>query len=170
MAVTISYESVGRSIDKFKLKVVGQYDSALSTAGLTITDPLGVEYTVNVLSLITNDAEVAFTKEVNITTTLASYLKQNFIDGAYKMDLALAFTTPAHNVADEQYFLFLSNAVKGWINLFSSNLLPSNSNKYKLITQSREYIQAAVEFFRLTQFNTARTLLLRSQDLSDYNE
>jgi hypothetical protein len=172
MAVTISYNLVSRDLNKINLKISGEYDSALVSASLSFTDPLGVAYTFggDLLTLLANATATPFEKNIVITSTEMDYPKTNFVDGSYDVNLVLTFEDDEDDVDDEQFFLFLNNAVNGWVSLFLTNINNCDPNKQSNVTLCREYIQASVELFRLTQFQSVRNLLLRAQDLADVNE
>lgn len=179
MSLTVQYSLINRDRDKIQLRLEGEYDSALTSASLVITDPKGVEYLciLDLLDLLDNDTEEIFLKVVEINTSSLvtnteeqeAYPSQNFIDGSYSINLTMEFlSTPSFE--NSQYLLFLNNAVTGWIDLFLKSIGKCDTNKQNLATSAREYIQAAVELFRLTQFQQTRNLLLRAQDLADYHE
>jgi hypothetical protein len=168
----IEYLNSGRDRGVITLRLYGSFPSSLVDMELTLIDPLNSEKTcsLDLVEYFDEAEDISFNKTLNLTPEDFGYENTDYFnDGAHYFTLTINYSTGLE-VVDNQYFLFVNNAVQGFVDLFESNLTNTgvfSNNKDKLISECREYIQASVEFFRLTQFTTARRLLLIAQDLAD---
>lgn len=169
MAVTVTASLVGRDRDKIAFTFLGSETGTLTGIVLDLLDPNEDPFSES-LDPITN-TEIANipSEELILTATDFGYLYSNFIDGVYK----ITATTSYSDADDEEsiiYLLFNNNAVQSWVDLVEKTAFSGSWNsqaKKKVTTESREYIQAASEFYLLSRFSDAKSLLDHSIDISE---
>ena len=164
MAVTITLAKDSRDVDLINLTVLGSVVSPIDTTVLNIVTPSLESLVVNLTpEEFINPEDPANLPPITMALTPTMLGLSSFEDGVYAFTYIVNYTDLTVETAPAGYILFDCNTLNAWMALMEKHIgldaICSNEPEQVQRSEARELLNAATEFFNLSQYTQAKKAL-----------